>query len=62
MRTGCVCAASEVEDKEQACSCEVRSLIERRVKRPIVPDRAEIRSNPAARSAKLRIVERHLLQ
>ena len=47
---------------QPVCTCGHRALVDEVVRKAVVPDADEIRSNPRARSAKLRIVERRELK
>lgn len=49
----CVCPPGA-----ETCTCHPQELVELVTKKPIVPDTSEVRKNPRARSAKLRVAER----
>lgn len=49
----CICPPEIIE-----CRCEHEKKLKLITKKPLVPDDTEVRGNPAARSAKLRVAER----
>lgn len=50
---GCICPP-----EFPVCRCDKKSIIRILTKKPIIPSEAELKENPRARSAKLRIIEK----